>query len=83
MIDVKNNFKNKYNDLFCRACRKDEETQTHVLEICPEIHKTDETKVRQRDVFCDEVDDLRKTADKIREVTNKIKQYSLSSHNRT
>ena len=46
MIDIKNNFRNKYNDLLCRVCNKADETQEHVLENCPVIHQTKDTKLR-------------------------------------
>ena len=76
MIDIKNNFRNKYNDLLCRVCKKADETQEHVLENCPVIHKAEDTKIRQRDVFSEEVEELKITGKKIREVLDKIKQYS-------
>ena len=38
MLHVKNNYKNAYKDLTCRACQKENETQEHVLATCPAIH---------------------------------------------
>lgn len=35
MIDVKDNYKNKYSDNVCRLCKQTAETQRHVLEECP------------------------------------------------
>ena len=34
MIDVKANYKNKYKDQICRLCKKENETQQHVLTEC-------------------------------------------------
>ena len=39
MLDVKCNFKNGNSDLLCRKCRKEPESQQHIL-VCPEIVKT-------------------------------------------
>ena len=41
MLDVKANYKNKYQDLQCRLCGKEDETQEHVLAKC---EKTKQTK---------------------------------------
>ena len=38
MIDVKNNFRNKYTNDTCRKCNQTQETQEHILESCPKIH---------------------------------------------
>ena len=51
MIEVKNNFRNKYPDVICRACGEAEETQLHVLEEYQAIHQTEETKVSQPEIF--------------------------------
>ena len=37
MLHVKNNYKNVYRDLTCRACQKENKTQEHILETCPDI----------------------------------------------
>ena len=76
MIDIKNNFRNKYNDLTCRACGETTETQEHVLEGCSAVHPTEDTKVRHQDLFSEESEELKATARKIREVLDKIAQYS-------
>ena len=34
MIDVKANYKNKYKDQTCRLCKKENETQQHLLTEC-------------------------------------------------
>ena len=34
MLDVKANYKNKYKDQICRLCKKENETQIHVLTQC-------------------------------------------------
>ena len=47
MLHVKNNYKNAYKDLTCRACQKDYETQEHVLATCPAIHN-DTTNITEK-----------------------------------
>ena len=51
MLDVRNSFGKKYNDILCRACGEVEETQTHVLERCRAIHPQEDTNVREQDIF--------------------------------
>ena len=72
MIDTKNNFRGKYNDLVCRACKLEVETQDHILEKCQTIHTADVTKVTTIDVFDDDVPNLRNTANKITDIMHKL-----------
>ena len=65
MIDVKNNFRGKYNDTKCRKCDAETETQEHILEECPGIHKDNSTKVTRNDIFQDEHTALKATIGKI------------------
>ena len=50
MLDVKNNFRNKYNNIICRACGVVEETltQSHILEECRVIHLQQDTKYENK-----------------------------------
>ena len=72
MIRVKCNYKNMHRDLKCRACKKEEETQTHVLEICPNIHVNNSTKVKKDQIFSGDTDTIRETAKKIMAICQKI-----------
>ena len=65
MLDVKNNNRGKYNDIKCRKCDAETETQEHILQECPGIHKDDSTKVTTNDIFQDEHTKLRTTIEKI------------------
>ena len=38
VTDVKTNFKGKYDDMMCRVCKKEEETQKHILE-CEDLNE--------------------------------------------
>ena len=50
MLMVKCNYKNGHRDLTCRACGKNEETQTHVLEECEKINE-EERPVTKEMIF--------------------------------
>ena len=71
MLDVKANYKNKYQDLQCRLCGKEDETQEHVLAKC---EKTKQTKhqVPTEDIFTEDPEKLRKTAAEIEVILNTI-----------
>ena len=52
MLKVKSNYKTQYkNNLICRACGQQEETQKHILEECHNLHPTPGTKVTTSDIF--------------------------------
>ena len=62
MLDIKNNFRGKYENLTCRACKNAPETQQHILEECPNIHINDEYIVKKDDVFGTEKTELEKNS---------------------
>ena len=72
MIKVRGNFKNGNSDLTCRACKKDLETQDHVLETCPQIHSSDETKITKDMLFSESPDTLKKVAENLEFVIGKL-----------
>ena len=41
MLKVKGNYKNGFPDLTCRACKKEDETQAHILYECDSLHRDD------------------------------------------
>ena len=65
MLDVKNNFRGKYQNTQCRMCRDSIETQEHILEECKQLHPTEDTKVRKQDIFRENTDINRGIARKI------------------
>ena len=64
MLPIKNNYKTKYNDLICRVCKANSETQQHVLQECIEIHKNNDTKVEPSEYFSDDLQVLKKGSPK-------------------
>ena len=54
MLKIKNNYRNMYRDNICRKCNKEEETQEHILEICPEIHVDNTTKITNDFIFTED-----------------------------
>ena len=83
MIDVKNNFRNKYPDNTCRACGSETETQEHVLETCQTIHENPDSKVSKNDLFNEDPTALQETSKRIRntleELTRPIVQLAYGS----
>ena len=65
MLDVKANFKNKYSDTKCRWCRTEDETQQHIMEECVEINRREIEKTTTKEIFTEEIEDIKKTARKI------------------
>ena len=59
MMDVKQNFKNMYDNNLCRLCQNDEETQQHLLECekllqnCPPLYN--DMLVKYEDIFSSNV----------------------------
>ena len=45
MLDVKNNYRGKHNNVTCRKCGETTETQEHILDECKGIH-TNNTTIR-------------------------------------
>ena len=80
MLDIKNNFRGKYENLTCRACKNAPETQQHILEECPSIHINDDYIVKKRRYIWHRKKELeKKTAKKIRHIMQTLynKSYSL------
>ena len=74
MLKVKGNYKNGYTDLKCRMCKQHEETQTHILEDCTNIHTNEATKVPKHQLFTEDTDTLRKIANNIDNIMIKIEE---------
>ena len=73
MIETKSNYKNKYkNNMTCRACGQEEETQNHILQGCNALHQNNENKVNQDDFFTNDITHLKQTAKKINLTLNKL-----------
>ena len=77
MIDVKNNFRGKYQNLRCRGCGQSDETQDHVLMTCTGIHTNDDTKIQTNEIFTDNITVLKKTCEKISRIETKLSQSGL------
>ena len=73
MLQVKGNYKNGYKDLKCRACKKEIETQQHILEECQEIHQST-PKVTKEMIFNENTENLTKTAEEIQRIMDKLEE---------
>ena len=59
VTDVKMNYKRKYENLTCKACKEEEETQEHILE-CKEIEKEEpsiKSKLKFETIFKGSIED--------------------------
>ena len=72
MLDVKNNFRNKYSNTKCRGCGQDEETQQHVLETCQTLHSDHTLSVSKVEIFKDKQTELKDIATKIKTAMDKL-----------
>ena len=68
MLDVKINYRGKYNDVICRKCGEPTETQEHILDECKGIHTNNTSKVNKTDIFCNDHTELRDTVNKITKI---------------
>ena len=65
MLKIKDNYRQRHiNDPVCRACGQQTETQTHVLNDCETIHKDQNSRVQQDEIFAQDVEELKLTANK-------------------
>ena len=77
MLDIKNNFRGKYNNLTCRGCGEVNETQEHVLNECKSIHQNENTRVEQKDIFSNNITTLTKTAESIDDIMEIIRKSEV------
>ena len=72
MIKVKGNYKNGHTSLLCRMCKNEEETQTHILESCPEVHKDNAIRTPKQDLFSEDIGTLKQVAINIDKILDKL-----------
>ena len=77
MIEVKSNYKGSYNDLTCRLCGQQEETQDHILTECTENKIEDQSKISIDDIFNDnDLSILKRAGDIIRKTIELVEETS-------
>ena len=82
MIQVKDNFKNGKDDLLCKCCQKQIETQQHLLSceklmdnsVVADLH-------RYEDLYLEDADKVEKIGHILAEKFNKFKKLNPSAHN--
>lgn len=66
MLDIKTNYRNKYkNDLTCRLCKQEEETQEHVFSECEETERMN-IRIDKDLLFARSTTVIKKQAEKIK-----------------
>ena len=74
MLDVKNNFRNKHRTITCRACKEEPETQEHVLEKCPQLHKEEGSKVTKEELISKDINLLKEISHKVIKLIEALKK---------
>ena len=81
MIKVKSNFRshfenrrNGHNDIKCRACNLDDETQNHIFNECKDIHRNEMLKTEENEYFSENTDIVRKAAKKNHQYNGKTRR---------
>ena len=72
MLDIKDNFRGKYQNEQCRGCNAEKETQDHVLNTCKTLHTEENSKVTTANIFKTNPEELKKSARKIGTVMAKL-----------
>ena len=75
MLKTKTYYKNMHKDIVCRGCSQKDETQKHILEECPAIHKDPEVKTTTEHLFKTYCKQTKQTAKNIIQVQNIIRQW--------
>ena len=83
MLNIKNNCKSKYTNkntgeqnIICRACKTENETQSHILTECEMIHPNDNDKIPEDELFDENPKNLRKTAGKLNRIIQKLEKFT-------
>ena len=76
MFKVKGNYKNGYQDLKCRMCKREEETQKHILEECLAMHNEESIRVPNHQLFNEDTGTLKNVAKNLEKIQNKL--YELA-----
>ena len=78
MLKVKSNYKNGHNDLTCRLCGEEEETQKHILEECS-LLSMETASITEEMIFKEEITELQKTAKMIETRMKKLEETNPKS----
>ena len=73
MLEIKDNYKNKYDNLICRLCKQHEENQKHILEECEEIKK-EGLEIQKTTLFSRSQYIQQENAQKIRKILRKLQE---------
>ena len=81
MLDIKNNFRGKYDNMLCRGCGQASETQEHVFEECPTIHPNEISKVLNEHIFNEDPEHLKAVIVKIDRIITTPSQSVVYNNN--
>jgi hypothetical protein len=78
MIEVKSNYKGKYNNLNCRFCGGNQETQKHILEECQQINRNEYNIITEKEIFSEDLTENIQTAEKIHKIRKLLTDISVA-----
>ena len=75
MLNIKDNMRGGYKEnMTCRICNTDVETQKHIFEECSKLHVQNNTKIPEEELFTEDINTLKSTAGKIADIMEIIEK---------
>ncbi len=75
MLNIKDNMRGGYKDnMTCRICNTEVETQKHIFEECSKLHDHSDTRIPNDELYTEETEMLERTAKKIARIMEIIEK---------
>ena len=75
MLNIKDNMRGGFKEnMTCRICNTEVETQKHIFEECSKLHAQNNTKIPEEELFTEDINTLKSTAEKIAEIMEIIEK---------
>merc|ERR1711862_8222 len=76
MLHIKNNMRGAYKEnMTCRLCNTEIETQEHILSECIKLHQeSNQLRTNTDEIYTEDLDTLKRTANKIIQIMEEVKK---------
>ena len=76
MLHIKNNMRGAYKEnMTCRLCNKEIETQEHILSECTKLHQENkQLRTNAEEIYTEDLDTLKRTANNITQIMEEVKK---------
>ena len=76
MLHIKNNMRGAYKEnMTCRLCNTEIETQEHILSECIKLHQgNNQLRTNTDEIYTEDLDTLKRTANKIIQIMEEVKK---------